>query len=125
MMKAAVFRNRELVGTLIEENHSSYIFRYDDRWFADAKKPAVSLTLPKTQQEDFVELAKRIGVQEKRIEKRLSLWLDAHFCMRPAGKPIWKTIVNAETIWCGRPCYSTKYKSRPARSTINVSGSPS
>jgi serine/threonine-protein kinase HipA len=75
MMKAAVFRNRELVGTLIEENHSSYIFRYDDRWFADAKKPAVSLTLPKTQQEDFVELAKRIGVQEKRIEKLLTPFL--------------------------------------------------
>lgn len=51
MRKAAVYRNGELVGTLTEENRSSYIFRYDDRWFADASKPAVSLTLPKTQQE--------------------------------------------------------------------------
>ncbi|MBL8208147.1 MAG: HipA N-terminal domain-containing protein [Blastocatellia bacterium] len=51
MRKAAVYRNGELVGTLTEETPSSYVFRYDDRWFADAKKPAVSLTLPKTQQE--------------------------------------------------------------------------
>ncbi len=51
MRKAAVYRNGELVGTLTEENRSSYIFRYDDHWFADASKPAVSLTLPKTQQE--------------------------------------------------------------------------
>jgi serine/threonine-protein kinase HipA len=36
---------------LIEENRSSYIFCYDDRWFADAKKPAVSLTMPKIQPE--------------------------------------------------------------------------
>ena len=51
MRKAAVYRNGELVGTLTEESRASYVFRYDDRWFADAKKPAVSLTLPKTQQE--------------------------------------------------------------------------
>ena len=51
MRKAAVYRNGELLGTLTEESGSSYIFRYDDRWFADVKKPAVSLTLPKTQQE--------------------------------------------------------------------------
>lgn len=51
MRKAAVYRNGELIGTLTEESRSSYIFRYDDRWFADAKKTAVSLTLPKTQPE--------------------------------------------------------------------------
>ena len=51
MRKAAVYRNGEIVGTLTEEGRSNYIFRYDDRWFADANKPAVSLTLPKTQQE--------------------------------------------------------------------------
>ena len=51
MRKAAVYRNGELVGTLTEESRSNYIFRYDHRWFADAKKPAVSLTLPKSQQE--------------------------------------------------------------------------
>ncbi len=51
MRKAAVYRNGELLGTLTEESRSSYIFRYEDKWFADAKKPAVSLTLPKSQQE--------------------------------------------------------------------------
>ena len=51
MRKAAVYRNGELLGTIIEESGSSYIFRYDDRWFADVKKPAASLTLPKSQQE--------------------------------------------------------------------------
>ena len=51
MRKAAVYRNGELVGTVTEESRSSYIFRYDDRWFADTKKPAVSLTMPKSQQE--------------------------------------------------------------------------
>lgn len=51
MRKAAVYRNRVRVGILTEESRSSYIFRYDDRWFADANKPAVSLTLPKSQQE--------------------------------------------------------------------------
>lgn len=51
MRKAAVYRNGELLGTLTEESRARYIFRYDDRWFADTKKPAVSLTLPKSQQE--------------------------------------------------------------------------
>jgi HipA-like protein len=51
MRKAAVYRNGELIGTLTEESRASYIFCYNDRWFADAKKPAVSLTLPKSQQE--------------------------------------------------------------------------
>ena len=51
MRKAAVYRNGELIGTLTEESRSSYIFRYDDRWFVDVKKPAVSLTLPKSQLE--------------------------------------------------------------------------
>lgn len=51
MRKAAIYRNGDLVGTLTEESRSSYVFRYDDRWLADAKKPAVSLTLPKSQPE--------------------------------------------------------------------------
>ena len=50
MRKAAVYRNGELVGALIEENQE-YIFRYDDAWFANDSKPAVSLTLPKNRQE--------------------------------------------------------------------------
>lgn len=51
MRKATVYRNGELIGTLIEENRKSYIFRYDDAWFANNSKPAVSLTLPKNKQE--------------------------------------------------------------------------
>jgi serine/threonine-protein kinase HipA len=51
MRKAAVYRNNELVGMLTEESRSSYVFRYDDHWWAATDKPAVSLTMPKTQQE--------------------------------------------------------------------------
>jgi serine/threonine-protein kinase HipA len=51
MRKAAVYRNGEFAGTLTEESRSSYVFRYEADWFRDATKPAVSLTLPKTQQE--------------------------------------------------------------------------
>jgi HipA-like protein len=51
MRRAAVYRNNELVGFLTEENHSGYIFRYDDQWFENTDKPAVSLTMPKTERE--------------------------------------------------------------------------
>jgi serine/threonine-protein kinase HipA len=49
MRRAFVYRNNELAGTLTEENRKSYIFLYNDDWFKDESKPAVSLTLPKTQ----------------------------------------------------------------------------
>ncbi len=49
MRQAKVFRNGELVGYLTEEGRRSYQFTYDDAWYADSTKPAVSLTLPKTQ----------------------------------------------------------------------------
>ncbi len=51
MRKAAIFRNKDFAGILIEENRQSYIFRYNDDWFEDKQKPAISLTMPKTQQE--------------------------------------------------------------------------
>lgn len=47
---AEVYRNGELAGTLIQHNPKDYEFRYDEEWFANSSKPAVSLTLPKTQQ---------------------------------------------------------------------------
>jgi serine/threonine-protein kinase HipA len=50
MRRVEVFRNQELVGILTEQD-SQYIFRYHDHYFADATKPAVSVTLPKSQQE--------------------------------------------------------------------------
>jgi HipA-like protein len=51
MRKAEIFRNKILLGLLTEENQQSYVFRYEDNWFQDATKPAISLTLPKRQQE--------------------------------------------------------------------------
>lgn len=49
MRQAKVLRNGELAGYLTEDNRRSYTFTYDDAWFADTKRPAVSLTIPKTQ----------------------------------------------------------------------------
>jgi HipA-like protein len=51
MRTAEIYNNRVLAGHLIEENRKSYIFRYDDNYFNDSSMPAVSLTLPKRQQE--------------------------------------------------------------------------
>jgi HipA-like protein len=86
MRKAAVYRNGELLGTLTEESRSSYIFRYDDRWFTDAKKPAVSLTLPKSQQEYRSEILFPFffnllseGVNRKLQSRQLKIDEDDHF----------------------------------------------
>ena len=46
-----VFRNGILAGILTEENRQSFVFCYDDAYFNDTGKPAISLTLPKTKQE--------------------------------------------------------------------------
>jgi len=51
MRKAEVYRNGTLAGILTEENRKLYVFRYDDAYFTDPGKAAISLTLPKTQQE--------------------------------------------------------------------------
>ncbi len=51
MRKAKVYRNKEFVGELIQENTKSYIFRYSDSYYSNDSLPAISLTLPKTQQE--------------------------------------------------------------------------
>lgn len=51
MRKVNVYRNKELAGELIQENTSSYIFRYADSYLTNESLPAISLTLPKTQQE--------------------------------------------------------------------------
>jgi serine/threonine-protein kinase HipA len=51
MRKAEIHRNGKLAGTLTEESHNRYIFRYEDVYFADCEQPPISLTLPKTQQE--------------------------------------------------------------------------
>lgn len=49
MRKAKVYRNGSLVGELVEHNRKHYTFTYDEAWFSDPEKPAVSLTLPKAQ----------------------------------------------------------------------------
>ncbi|MFM2048637.1 MAG: hypothetical protein RI955_1185 [Bacteroidota bacterium] len=51
MRKVEVYRNGILAGFLAEEDRKNYVFRYDDNYFADSTKPAISLTLPKTIQE--------------------------------------------------------------------------
>jgi HipA-like protein len=51
MRAMEIFRNGILAGTLTEEDRQHYVFRYDDNYYNDASKPAISLTLPKTQME--------------------------------------------------------------------------
>ncbi len=51
MRRTAVYRNKSYAGILTEEDRQNYVFRYNDAWFQDAQKPAISLTLPKSQQE--------------------------------------------------------------------------
>ncbi|REL24820.1 phosphatidylinositol kinase [Rhodohalobacter sp. SW132] len=48
MKSANVYRNGERVGVLIRYERNSYEFEYDDQWFNNPEKPAVSLTMPKT-----------------------------------------------------------------------------
>jgi serine/threonine-protein kinase HipA len=48
MRQAKVFRNGVLAGTLIQNSKSGYEFLYDDNWFSDNSKPAISMTLPKS-----------------------------------------------------------------------------
>ena len=51
MRVAEVYINKELAGILKEESLKSYIFRYEDNYYSDKAKPAISLTLSKQQQE--------------------------------------------------------------------------
>jgi serine/threonine-protein kinase HipA len=51
MRTLEIYRNGILAGFLIEENRKQYIFKYDENYFRDNSKPAISLTLPKTQRE--------------------------------------------------------------------------
>lgn len=50
--KAIVLINGELAG-ILSKNESGYTFRYDDLYYNDSKKPAISATLPKNQQEYY------------------------------------------------------------------------
>ena len=50
MRQGAVYMNGKLA-ILTEISPTEYVFKYDDTYYADDMQPAVSLTLPKTQQE--------------------------------------------------------------------------
>jgi serine/threonine-protein kinase HipA len=45
--KAYIYNNNKLAGYLSYEDNE-YLFRYDDNYFNDKSKPAVCLSLPKT-----------------------------------------------------------------------------
>ncbi|NQW75934.1 MAG: HipA N-terminal domain-containing protein [Cytophagales bacterium] len=51
MRSGQVFFKNELAGMLSQLDNGSFIFRYDERWFNDTNKPAISLTLLKNQME--------------------------------------------------------------------------
>ena len=51
MRKLAIYRNKEYTGMLTEENREQYVFMYDSAYYIDTAKPAISLTIPKSQQE--------------------------------------------------------------------------
>lgn len=46
-----IYRNGVLAGILSEENRNSFMFRYDESYFNDTSKAAISLTLPKSKME--------------------------------------------------------------------------
>lgn len=45
----AVYYNGELAGILVEHHRALFEFVYDESWLANPDKPAISLTLPKSQ----------------------------------------------------------------------------
>jgi len=51
MRQVEIYRNGNLAGILTEEDSRNYVFMYDNTYFNDSNKPAISLTLPKKQQE--------------------------------------------------------------------------
>jgi len=51
MRKLKIYRNKELAGFLFEADRRNYLFTYEDAYFNDSFKPAISLTLPKTRKE--------------------------------------------------------------------------
>lgn len=50
MRKAKVLYKNEEAGILSQFDNGKFQFRYLDAWFKATEKPAISLTLPKTQQ---------------------------------------------------------------------------
>ncbi len=53
MRKAKILYKNQEAGMLIQHDNGSFTFKYDNSWISDKTKPAISLTLPKTQQEYY------------------------------------------------------------------------
>lgn len=51
MRQVEVLYKKEAAGLLTQLDNGSFVFKYHNLWFYDTNKPAISLTLPKTQQE--------------------------------------------------------------------------
>ena len=51
MRKAIVLYKKETAAELHQLDDGTFVFHYLDTWFTDNRKPAISLTLPKKQQE--------------------------------------------------------------------------
>ncbi len=51
MRAVEIYRNGTLAGLLTEENRKSFVFKYSDVYYSDPNMPAISLTLPKINQE--------------------------------------------------------------------------
>ena len=51
MRQAKVFYKQEEAGVIKQLDNGRFIFTYNDDWYTSTNKPAISLTLPKTQQE--------------------------------------------------------------------------
>lgn len=51
MRQLEVYRNGVFAGIITEDDNKRYTFRYDDGYFFNPRSKAISLTLPKTQQQ--------------------------------------------------------------------------
>lgn len=49
MRQAYVLYKGEIAGVLTQSDDGNFLFEYEDNWFTNSLKPAVSLTLPKNQ----------------------------------------------------------------------------
>lgn len=50
MRQATVRYKGEDSGLIVQQDDGSFVFRYNDDWYGDPRKPSISLTLPKTEQ---------------------------------------------------------------------------
>jgi HipA-like protein len=53
MRSTRVFYKKKEAGIISQLDDGTFHFRYHDQWMSDPGKPAISLTLPKTQQEYY------------------------------------------------------------------------